>query len=346
MLLRAAIPPPSLGRPVSGSPTLLHPTEAPVDAPASYRPAFTGDGEDLFVIHLKNFFLTLLTLGIYAFWGRAEVRRYLYGQTAFAGDRFTYHGTGAETFRGYLKAIGLVIAIGAAAVVVAIYAHQSLAVLTFYALLVFVLLPFALVGSRKYRLSRTSWRGIRFSFRGSASDFLGVYVPGALLSIVTLGLYYPYFHANVRRFFVDDTHFGHARFAFDGKGADLLGRHVLNLLLWLPTLGLHGFWYAAFRHRYYWEHTAFGAARFRSTVTGGALAGLQITNLLLLIVTLGIAAPWVQVRTIRFHAENLALVGDAGFETVVQDAKASPATGEEMAELLDVDLVGADFFGL
>ena len=311
-----------------------------------YRPRFTGAGGALFTIHFKNFLLTLITLGIYAFWGRAEVRRYLYAQTEFAGDRFTFHGTGNEMLRGWFRAIGLVLVCVIVSVVVTLLFAEALGVLTFYAVLFFVLLPFALVGSRKYRLSRTSWRGIRFSFREAARDFLAIYLPGAVLSVITLGLYFPYFHANVRRFFVNGTLFGTARFQFDGQGGDVIGRHLLNLLLLIPTLGIHSFWFAAFRHRYYWEHTSIGGARFRSTVTGGALAGLRITNLLLLIVTLGIAYPWVQARTIQFHADNLAVHGDAGFEQVLQDAVSSTATGEEMSELLDVEMIGADFFGL
>ena len=34
------------------------------------------------------------------------------------------------------------------------------------AVLAYAFFPIAMVGARRYRLSRTSWRGIRFSFRG------------------------------------------------------------------------------------------------------------------------------------------------------------------------------------
>jgi uncharacterized membrane protein YjgN (DUF898 family) len=36
--------------------------------------------------------------------------------------------------------------------------------------LYFLFTPVAMVGSRRYRLTRTSWRGIRFSFRGRAKN--------------------------------------------------------------------------------------------------------------------------------------------------------------------------------
>ncbi len=52
------------------------------------------------------------------------------------------------------------------------------------------LIPFVTVASRRYRMSRTSWRGTRFSFRGRVWDFFKVFMGGSLLSTVTLGLYY------------------------------------------------------------------------------------------------------------------------------------------------------------
>ena len=50
-----------------------------------------------------------------------------------------------------------------------------------------ILVPLALVGARRYRLSRMSWRGIRFSFRGPASDFVKLFVLGTFLTSLTFG---------------------------------------------------------------------------------------------------------------------------------------------------------------
>ncbi|GIW52414.1 MAG: hypothetical protein KatS3mg081_1769 [Gemmatimonadales bacterium] len=310
------------------------------------KPAFHGTGGELFLIHLVNALLIVITLGIYWFWAKTKVRAYLYGQTEFDGDRFAYHGTGGELLRGWLKAVGLVFAVLVAGVLIQLLLGEIVGALFIYAALGLVVAPMAIVGARRYRLSRTSWRGVRFSFRASWKEFIPIFVPGVLLTVVTLGLYYPFFHVQVRRFLVDHSYFGNRPFSFDGDGRDIFGRHLLALLLFVPTLGFYWFWYTAFRNRYYWSHTSFGGARFESTVTGGALLGLFLTNALLLLVTLGIAFPWVQVRTIRFHADRLVLAGPAELEEVRQEALAATATGEGLADLMDVDLVGADFFGL
>jgi len=73
----------------------------------AHVPTFQGNGGGLFGIYLRNVLLGIVTCGIYTFWGKTRVRQYLYGQTEFAGDRFAYHGTGMELFRGWLKAVGL-----------------------------------------------------------------------------------------------------------------------------------------------------------------------------------------------------------------------------------------------
>jgi len=92
--------PPSTGndlRPPGGG------TTNPGGPPSRDMPiGFHGTGGGLFKIMLINWILTLLTLGIYSFWGKTKVRRYLCEQSSFAGDRFYYHGTGGELFKGAL----------------------------------------------------------------------------------------------------------------------------------------------------------------------------------------------------------------------------------------------------
>src|SRR5437867_6578903 len=87
----------------------------------------------------------------------------------------------------------------------------------FTSLLVFMFVPIAMVGARRYRLSRTSWRGIRFSFRGRARAFVRVFVLGSLLSALTLTLYYPFFQVRQQAFMVSNSRFGRRPFRFDGR---------------------------------------------------------------------------------------------------------------------------------
>jgi len=322
-----------------------------MSAPSELRLSFHGTGGTLFGIHIVTVLLSIVTLGIYSFWGRTKIRQYLWSQTALAGDRFAYHGTGGELFRGYLKAMGILLLVYVVTLAIVPLVFRPLlgdtaGAIAGVGLLVaafLVLIPAALVGARRYRASRTSWRGIRFSFSGRIGEFVKLYLGGALLSLLTLTLYGPYFHANVRRFHVTNTRFGTAVGAFDGHGADLFRRYVIALLLTIPTLGLYWFWYAAERERYYWSRTSVEGATFHATITGGALLGLAATSLLLLVVTVGLGLPWVTVRIQRYLCEHLALEGSVDLAGIEQRAQAASATGEGLSTALDVDGMDAGF---
>jgi uncharacterized membrane protein YjgN (DUF898 family) len=324
------------------------------EAGRALRPRFLGDGASLFVIHLKNLLLTIITLGIYSFWAKTEVRKYLYGQIDFGGDRFQYHGTGGELFKGWLKAAGiyLVIYIGSQIIAASIGVGVGMEWMPLVALLslglavMFIFIPLALLGSRRYRLSRSSWRGIRFSFRGKLGELISLYGPGSLLTILTLGLYFPVFEMKMRTYLVKESRFGSAPFEFEGKASDIYGQFILGMFLSIITLGIYYAWYVAFKHRYYWSKTSVAGARFESNIQGADLFVFTLVNMLLLIITLGIAYPWVQARTMEFHTERLVLHGTAAFDGVVQEMANATATGAELAEMFDVEIVGADLFGL
>lgn len=316
--------------------------QAAGEAGQERRLSFHGAGGSLFGIHIVNLFLTVITLGIYYFWGKVRLRSYLLSQSEFEGDRFAYHGTGKELLIGFLKAVlifgvplfllGILQALPGRAPAI-----NMLLGLLIYAI-VQVLVPFAIVGARRYRLSRTSWREIRFSFRGRALDFIKLFVAGSLLSGITLGLYYPIFDTRRYGFLVSHSYFGNQKFDFDGDGRHLLGSFVVALLLFLPTLGLCWFWFLARKQRYFWDHTSFAGAQFQSTVTGGRLLRLAVENLLLLVVTLGLGWPWVMVRNVHFAFRYLTLKGPVDLAGIQQEPQAATATGEALAGFLDAGL--------
>lgn len=306
---------------------------------------FHGTGGSLFGIQIVNMFLTILTLGIYYFWGKSRVRSYLLSQTEFAGDRFAYHGTGKELLIGFLKAMVLfvpIIALYLAPEFVEVTEVVKIVTILFVYGMMAMLIPLAMVGARRYRMSRTSWRGIRFSFRGGGMDFVKLFAKCSFLSMITGGLYYPYYETRKHAFMVSHSYFGNQKFHFDGHGRDLFGSYMLAMLLALPTLGLYWFWFQAKKHRYFWDNTTIDYARFRSTVTGGALLWLWVGNILLLVVTLGLAWPWVVVRNAQFTARYLTLEGSVDLTAIQQQAQVASPTGEGLASFLDLDS-GFDF---
>jgi uncharacterized membrane protein YjgN (DUF898 family) len=325
------LPPERLPAPPSG------PSPGPPGAPR--RPVFHGTGGTLFGIHIVNTLLTLVTLGFYYFWAKTRLRAYLFGQTEIEGDRFAYHGTGGELLMGTLKAVLVfgvpILLLNLIRDVLDVPVPLKFGAGLLSAILLFVFFPIALVGARRYRLSRASWRGIRFSFRGRVSEMIKIFVVGSFFTGITFGLYYPFFLMARQMFTVSHSFFGSERFGFDGRGRDLFWPYVVAILLTLPTLGLCWVWYIARKRRYFWDHTTFGTARFACTVTGAALFALWVVNVLLLVGTLGIAWPWVRVRNVRFAFRNLALVGPLDLARIQQEAQHVSAMGEGLSGFFD-----------
>src|SRR2546422_5015376 len=204
--------------------------EAPTPAAARPAPAttgtrhaiFRGSGSSLFGIHVINALLILATLGVYFFWAKVRVRNYLWSESEFEGDRFAYHGTGRELIIGFVKAVAFfflpITVLNTAPELLEAPPLVIVSTRLMVSILAAIFIPIAIVGARRYRLSRTSWRGIRFSLRTSTRPFVGLWIRGWLLTSLTLRLYYPAFVTNQHRFLTSHTWFGSERFTFDGRG--------------------------------------------------------------------------------------------------------------------------------
>ena len=211
----------------------------------TFTAQFHGAGGSLFGIHLINSLLTIATLGLYYFWAKVRVRCYLFSQTAFAGDRFSYHGTGRELLNGVVKAtlvFGLpyygLTHIGQF-IDMSVIVEIGLQAAAWLLLLFFV--PVAIVGARRYRLTRTSWRGIRFSFQGRAWEFMKLWFSGYLLTALSLGLYYPYFSVKKQAFLITHSFFGSEPFKFSGEGASLFRSYLKIYAAAAAAAGLAAF---------------------------------------------------------------------------------------------------------
>ena len=316
------------------------------ESPAvSYRFSFHGDGGTLFRIYAINLLKVLGTIGVYYFWLKAKVRGYVYSQTELAGERFAFHGTGLELLKGWATAALVLIAVVALLVAVESAvgpdAAEIVGRIIAFAFGVFVV-PIVMVGSRRYRLSRTSWRGIRFVFRGSGSVLGRQLFRDGIWTGLTLGIYYPFMQNNVREFTVRNSTYGNVAFEYDGDGARLWRIYFFGLLFGILTLGIYYFWFSAARQRFYWSHTSFAGARFASAVTGGGMFRLMVGNAALLVCTVGLAAPWTNVRRMRYLASMLTLEGHLDLALVTQQIQAANATGEGLADMVDTGFFDVD----
>lgn len=303
-----------------------------------------GEAFDLFGIYIRNIALTIVTLGIYRFWAKTRIRRFLWSQTGFLDDRFEYTGTGKELFLGFLIVVAfLIVVLGAYSTVFTwIWPNwmesEDLKVLYNLPLLIgiIVLVGVARFRARRYRLSRTLWRGIRGAQTGSAVEYGLRELAYWLLTFLTFGFYWPYMNTRLVGYKLNNTWFGDRRVEFDGVGDALVGRFALCWLLTLPTLGVCWFWYRAAALRYFASRARYADLRFEVNVDGPKLLGLIGTNMLLIWFTMGLAYPYVLIRIANFICDNFELVGEQDFALIAQSLKPLPPTGEGLAEAFDI----------
>jgi uncharacterized membrane protein YjgN (DUF898 family) len=309
------------------------------------RLKFYGEGGKYFGILIVNFLLTLVTLGLYYPWARAKNMQYLYGETEFAGSRLQFHGTGKEMFKGFIKAIALL------AVLLGVYylltASRSTALAlvgtVWYIVGIMLIIPLAIHGGLRYRMSRTSWRGIHFGYRGRLGELFRLFVRDAVLTVVTLGIYGSWMSIHLRKYCIGHVRLGNCTFRYDGDGSDFFWLNFKGILLTIVTLGIYSFWYARDLNRYYINHLKLqqdgNEFSFTTHISAGDIFLMGITNYFLIVFTLGIGTPWAILRQIRMVIDNIELDGAFNAETVIQtEEDYSNATGDDMLDMLDVGL--------
>ncbi|WP_026708365.1 YjgN family protein [Flavobacterium frigidarium] len=309
----------------------------------TYNLDFKGKGGDFFGIIIVNWLLTIVTLGLYYPWAKAKTLQFLFGQTTLNEDAFAFHGTGKEMFKGFIKAILLFICFG---VIFGIFIYLNMPIvglLFFYAGLI-AIMPIAIHGSYRYRTSRTSWRGIRFGYRGDRKEFIGLFFKWIFFTVITLGIYGPWMIINLRNYIISNIRFGDARLDYEGDGGDYFIMNIKGYFLSLFTLGIYMFWWQKDIFNYYVDHLSMHKddkqIGFSSTATGVDFAGLFITNFLLLICTLGLGYAWMVTRTIKFMCDHIELEGNIDLDTLHQtEANFKDATGDDISDFLDLDFI-------
>lgn len=142
---------------------------------------FTGTGGEYFRIWIVNLLLILVTLTLYTPWARARKLRYFHGNTLVDGHPLAFHGDPKKMFRGYLL-------VGAMVLLYSVAGQFS----PTQGLIAFVILvlvwPALLKSSLQFRLANTSWRGLRFTFTGSARGAYEALLPLLMPAAIMLGL--------------------------------------------------------------------------------------------------------------------------------------------------------------
>lgn len=197
----------------------------------------------LFRLLVKNAVLGALTLGLYRFWAKTNQRRYFWSAVTLGGEPFEYTGRGRELFLGFLVVMAVFIPLTLAyaglqtILITSEAAFSGMDVL--YVLVLVALVAAAGYRARRYRLSRTLWRGIYAGQDGSTWVYVGRSMLWLAVALLTLGWSTPFASTDLARYRMRHTLWGDLRGRFDGRWQQLMPTFVATwLLVFLPWFGL------------------------------------------------------------------------------------------------------------
>jgi len=183
---------------------------------------FTGTGSEYFGIWIVNLLLTIITFGIYSSWAKVRRLKYFYRHTEVAGSAFDFHGDPVKIFIGRIIAIGMLIAYNLSV------RSRSLMTLVVVGAIAFVM-PWLLRNSFRFRLYNTSWRGIRFHFRGAVGSAYRVFLLNGFLTMITLYLLAPFMHQRLKAYQHNNSWFGKTQCSFHARVGEFYKVYLLLL---------------------------------------------------------------------------------------------------------------------
>jgi uncharacterized membrane protein YjgN (DUF898 family) len=228
---------PSVPPPVPPSVPPAGAAAPPAATPAEPQPLavalqFTGSGGEYFRIWIVNLVLTILTLGIYSAWAKVRKVRYFMSNTRLHGAAFQYHARPGAILRGRIL-VGLLF------VAYSLLGRISIAAGLAAATVLGLLAPWFIFKALRFKLSNTSWRGVRFGFASTPGRAYAVLLPAVILWLAFIAsapqprvgeqpsfgafgfvallvfVLYPYFHARLKEYQHGSTTFGRQTFQFE-----------------------------------------------------------------------------------------------------------------------------------
>lgn len=214
-----------------------------IEGPPLDRISFRRFSDRLLDIATRNACFGALTLGIYRFWGKTNIRRHFWNRIYVYGDPLEYTGTGKELLFGFFAAVVIVAPFYSLYHYGPSIANQPsldlrIALIVFYSVCLtfgILLYHFAVFRTLRYRLSRTQWRGIAAGMEGSSWHYAKTGLLYSFLTVLSLGIFYPLQNITLFRKRVEAAHLGSVSFKFDGEVKYLLWRWIP---LWLPLASL------------------------------------------------------------------------------------------------------------
>lgn len=335
----------------------------------NHQVKFSGNSQEYFGIWIVNILLSILTLGIYSAWAKVRTNRYFYGNTSIDGHAFDYHATGKQ------------ILIGRVIVVVALILYQFLTQLSPIATLVLLaiyigLFPLLIVRGLRFSRRMTSYRNVRFDFKGTYGGAFWSFIALPILNVFALFLITPIVTRNINNYLANNSRYGDRPFNLDMPVKPLykflailigiaivafivvsvVGALLLQglqtgglgsvspwqilIILFFILFGLLPILYQVIARNLAYNNLMLDQKHsFTSTLKPGAYFGIYISNALATASTFGLLAPWAKVRLAKYVAANTSVVAGGSLGDYTSSVQSSSGVvGSEFMDMEGVDV--------
>lgn len=329
---------------------------------------------DYFITILINISLIIISLGLYLPWAVTNIRRMIWSNTSLDGHRFHYLGHAKEILKGYLVLIGLYLT----SQLFSLLAEKSMDILllkivfSFLGSTTFLCIFYkAQLGSFKYQVHRTAYKGIRFQtdLPSVKAQYL-LFMKWAFFTVITFGLTYAYFYYRIEIMKYNSLKYGNEKFRYQLSFSEYLGRlfrhglvagvwilvatfTVMNLYktekTWAIVLGVtaviglliifsHAL-YSLFLMKIFWLRSdniyMYTDLKFNQFLKTNAV------NLIILLSTFFVGYPIVMARNIALFANSVTVNGLELVQVSGQAAEESASLDDLAAHSWDLDVLDA-----
>jgi len=200
-------------------------SNTPLSAQQVSPMSFSGRRGEFLKMLVTGSLFQIPTFGFYRFWLTTKLRRHLWANTRIEGESFEYTGTARELLIGFLIALTILAPLYIAIFVLTFVLEEQAAFASIPLFLIFyVLAHFGSYRARRYRATRTVFRGVRFWMKGSGWAYAFRAILWDFVNLVTFGLALPWATASLERYRMRHTYFGSVQGDFSGTGWTLFKR--------------------------------------------------------------------------------------------------------------------------
>jgi len=331
---------------------------------------YLGDTRQLLTLLLRVTLLALVTASIYRFWGKTQVRQYLWRNIRLFGEPLIYTGTPNQLLLGTVVAV---IVIGPALYLFYLVGDTDGGLVGLASVLASIGVYYVgRYAALRYRIRSTRWQAAFGSLGGSPFSYALASVAMLLVVAMTAGLLLPERNWTLYRYQITKMALGDQQFAVGHKPTGLTRVWVVCLILLVPTLGISFAYYKACEFTAFLGATGFSGRRVRAhfktsdlifvywpyaslIVASGLLGFFEIHpeqlisvagpagEVLAYALSIAIALTvWTIIRVLVVHnlvralADKLEIEGPVETIEIKPDRKTDPRIGEGILGVVDV----------